>query len=37
MKKLLSILLTLIIFTGIAFADDNEGDEYIDDYIYESI
>lgn len=35
MKKLLSILLTLIIFTGIAFADDNEGDEYIDDYIYE--
>lgn len=36
MKKLLSILLTLIIFTGIAFADDNEGDEYIDDYIYEA-
>ena len=36
MKKLLSILLTLIIFSGIAFADDNEGDEYIDDYIYDT-
>lgn len=35
MKRILSILLTLLLFSGIAFADETEGDEYIDDYVYE--
>ena len=36
MKRLFSIFITLLLLTGAVFADDNEGDEYIDDYIYES-
>ena len=36
MKRLFSILMALILLTGAVFADENEGDEYIDDYIYDS-
>ena len=36
MKRLFSIFIALILLTGAVFADDDEGDEYIDDYIYES-
>lgn len=36
MKRLLSIILTLFMVTGFVFAaDDTEGDEYDDDYVYE--
>ena len=36
MKRLFSILIALILLSGAVFADDNEGEEYIDDYIYDS-
>ena len=36
MKRLFSIFMVLILLTGAVFADENEGDEYIDDYIYET-
>lgn len=36
MKRILSIILTLFVFTGFIFAeDDDEGDEYDDGYVYE--
>lgn len=35
MKRILSILLTLLMFCGAVFADD-QGDEYEDDYVYET-
>lgn len=35
MKRVLPILLSLLIFTIPAFAQNNDGDDYDDDYVYE--
>lgn len=35
MKRLIFILMTLCLFTNVIFANENQGDEYDDGYVYE--